>query len=91
MKRFIKHICIFFAIIITIVWSLNTLQRHFNSEPPHYKLHYLETVNTTSQYNGIIIGNSQATHSIRPSLLDTLDVMYYNLTLNGSNPDFYLK
>ena len=91
MKRFLKQVCLFCAVIIAIVLSLNTFQKRFNNEPPHYRLQYIETTNTQNQFNGVIIGSSQATHGIRPSILDSTHVDYYNLALNGSSPKFYLK
>jgi len=91
MKKFIRQLSLFFAIIFTILLSINTFQSHYNNEPPHYKLQYAETANSQSQFNGVIIGTSQATHGIRPTQLDTLNNKYYNLALNGSTPDFYIK
>ena len=91
MKIFFKQVCLFCAVIIAIVLSLNTFQKHFNNEPPHYKLQYIATTDIQNQFNGVIIGTSQATHGIRPSYLDNKHVNYYNLALNGSNPEFYLK
>jgi hypothetical protein len=91
MKRFLLGITSFSGIILVIIFLLNQFQRYFNNEPPHYKLQYQETTNSKSTYNGIIIGNSQATHSIRPSLLDTSNLKFFNLALNGSSPTFYIE
>jgi hypothetical protein len=70
---------------------MNEFQKHYNNEPPHYKMQYGEVINNKGRYNGIIIGNSQATHSIRPSLLNASDANFCNLAMNGSNPEFYFK
>lgn len=80
-----------FLTLLIIFISINIFQSHFNDDYPHYKLQYSETTNITSSYNGIIIGTSHATHSIRPSYLDSTGISFYNLSLNGSNPEFYLN
>lgn len=91
MKKFLQQLSIFSAIIFALMFLLNIFQSRYNNEPPHYRLQYIETANSQSKYNGAIIGTSMATHGIRPSQLDTLNRAYFNLALNGSSPDFYLK
>lgn len=91
MKRFIKHIAWISTIIGLLFLALNTFLSTYNDEPPHYRLQYQETLNQNGNYNGIIIGNSNATHSIRPSQLDTLDIRFFNLALNGATQNFYLN
>jgi len=91
MKRFLFETSYFFAAIFGIVLSLNTLQKHFNNEPPHYRKQYIETVDSRSICNAIIIGNSQATHSAIPSVMNTTGMDYYNLALNASSPSFYIN
>ncbi|MGD1839710.1 MAG: hypothetical protein ACFB0B_02280 [Thermonemataceae bacterium] len=91
MKKFLLQLSLFLTIILAIISLLNIFHSRHNNEPPHYKLQYTETTNSQSKYNSIIIGTSMATHGIRPSQLDTSERRYYNLALNGTTPDFYLK
>ena len=71
--------------------GMNTFQSYYNKEYPHYKLQYEELANKNSSYKGIIIGTSHATHAIQPSVLDKTGIQFYNFSLNGSNPEFYLN
>ncbi|PCI94745.1 MAG: hypothetical protein COB15_13310 [Flavobacteriales bacterium] len=54
-------------------------------------MQYREALNQRCNYNGLIIGNSKATHGIRPSKLDTTGIMFQNLSINGSGPNFYIE
>ncbi len=77
------------SFLILVFLALNIFLSKHNDEPPHYRLQYQESLNKNSIYNGAIIGNSNATHSIRPSKLDTLDIRFYNFALNGGTQNFY--
>jgi len=91
MTHFIKNIFIFLIGILGIFYSLNLFQSKFNIDPEHYKEQYFSATNTTSNTDGIILGTSHATHSIRPTILDESGITFYNYALNGANPEFYYK
>ena len=74
-----------------IGFVLNIVLGKYNNTPLHYGLQYNEVINKTVRANCIILGNSHATHSIRPSFLNTEGFIFYNLALNGSNPLFHLN
>jgi len=79
-----------FTLILTGVFSLfNFFQTFYNQEPEHYRKQYNSIINFKSEYDGIILGTSHATHSIRPSILDQSGIRFYNYALNGSNPEYY--
>jgi hypothetical protein len=89
MKPFIFKIGFFTLIILLFFTALNIFQGQFNNSPEQFKLKYEEIKYNKQKANGIIIGTSHAAHSIRPSLLDSTGINFYNFALNGSNPIFY--
>ncbi len=91
MKLFIKRLFFFALILAGIFGLINIFQTFYNLAPEHYKRQYSSIINFKSDYNGIILGTSRATHSIRPADLDQSGIQFYNYALNGSNPEFYLK
>lgn len=91
MKKFLNKTGVFAVIIVFIFTILNVFQWVYNDDPPHYRLQYQEVAKNNDVYNGVIIGTSQATHGIRPSMIDSKDIQFYNFSLNGSSPEFYLK
>jgi hypothetical protein len=91
MKLFVKKIFVFSLLVIIIFILINFFQKKYNIEPEHFKKQYESILNSKNKMDGIIIGTSHATHSMRPSILDKSGVKFYNYALNGSNPEFYLK
>lgn len=91
MKRYIYSLSVFALIVFTIFSALNLFHGYYSPDCEHYKLQYDEVKQKKVKANGIIIGASHGTHSIRPSLLDKTGYKFYNFCLNGANPDFYLK
>lgn len=91
MASFIKRTLFFLLIVVFAFTVLNFFQSYYNSEPEHYKKQYESIINYKNDYNGIILGTSHATHSIRPSILDKSGIQFYNYALNGANPEFYFK
>lgn len=91
MYTFIKHIFAFLLCLIGVFSLLNLLQSNFNLDPVQYKNQYSTATNSLPKIDGIILGTSHATHSLRPTLLDKSDVTFYNFALNGSNPEFNYK
>jgi hypothetical protein len=89
MVKFVKNIAWLSTVVFLLFLTLNIFLSQYNDDPPHYRLQYQESLSQTSDYNGVIIGNSKLTHSIRPSKLDTLDIKFYNLALNGATQHFY--
>jgi lysophospholipase L1-like esterase len=90
MGKFIRTILFFFLFFGAVVWALNDWMGKNNNEPEHYRKQFEEVVHRTFDADGIIIGNSHAVHGIRPSILDRTGIRFYNLSLNGSNPSYYL-
>jgi len=80
----------FIILTILIFFVLNKFQGFYNNEPSHYKLQYKEVFAPKAKTVGIIIGTSHHSHSIMPSLLDSSGIKFYNFSLNGSSPGFYL-
>jgi hypothetical protein len=87
MFTFIKRTFIFALILIGVFSLLNWLQTNFNTDPVHYKNQYAAAINTQTKIDGIIIGTSHATHSLRPKLLAQSGINFFNFALNGSNPE----
>ena len=91
MYRFIKYIFIFLLCLTGVFSLLNLLQSNFNLDPLQYKNQYSTAINSLPKIDGIILGTSHATHSLRPTLLDESNKTYYNFALNGANPEFNYK
>ena len=91
MKHFVKNYLLFVLLAILIFTSINIFQSTYNAEPTHYRKQYESIINNANVYNGIIIGTSHASHSLRPTILDASGIRYYNYSLNGSNPEFHYK
>lgn len=91
MTLFIKRIITLSLIVILVFIILNALQSSFNIDPIHYKKQYQKITSSKNDYDGIVIGTSHATHSIRPSILDKSGIRFYNFSLNGAKPEYYLK
>lgn len=90
MANFTKQILIFILIIVCISFILNLFQGYFNLDPKHYKKQYSSAKNfiPTHNINGIILGTSHSTHSLRPKILDKSGITFYNYALNGASPEF---
>lgn len=91
MTTFLKKIGILALTLVGIFIILNGIHATYNDDPPHYRLQYQEVVKNNGLYNGAIIGTSQATYGIKPSMIDSKNLHFFNFALNGSSPDFYLK
>jgi hypothetical protein len=91
MILFLKRSFSFSIVVLLVFIIMNLFQSYYNIEPEHYKKQYESITNYKNDYEGIIIGTSHATHSIRPSILDKSGIRFYNYSLNGSNPEFYFK
>ena len=87
MKKFLKEFAIFFLILILIAIIINYCfgHRYYN----HYELQYKEIVEQKKKIDCIILGTSHGTHGIRPEVLDSLRIGFYNFAMNGSSPEFY--
>src|SRR5436190_16329571 len=87
MKKFLKEFGIFCFVILVIVLVINYCfgKRYYT----HYELQYREAVGHSKKIDCIILGTSHGTHGIRPEVLDSLGLGFYNFAMNGSNPEFY--
>ena len=87
MKRFLKDFAILFVIVLLLAVVINYIfgKRYYN----HYELQYKEIVDHKKKIDGIILGTSHGTHGIRPQVLDSLGIGFYNFSMNGGNPQFY--
>ena len=87
MKKFLNDFGIFFLIVLLLAVVINYCfgKRYYN----HYELQYNEIIKHTKKIDGIILGTSHGTHSVRPQVLDSLGIGFYNFSMNGGNPKFY--
>lgn len=87
MKKFLNEFGIFFLIIALLAVVINYCfgKRYYN----HYELQYKEIVEHKKKIDCIILGTSHGTHGIRPEILDSMGVGFYNFAMNGSSPEFY--
>jgi hypothetical protein len=88
---FLIKISLFGLLLVSISIGINYFQNHYNQEPEHYKLQFQEVISKKENANAIIIGTSHSTHSVRPSYLNNTRYKFYNFSLNGSNPSYYLN
>jgi len=88
MVHFIKNGLRFCVILIILVLPVNRWLTYYNGTPSHYELQYRELWNPQQSYQGIVLGASHATHAIRPSALDSSGIRFYNLALDGANPEY---
>jgi hypothetical protein len=91
MGFFLKQLLLFILLVIFVFAGINLFQTFYNAEPVQYKNKYESVINDSQVFNGIILGTSYATHSMRPTLLDESGYRFYNYAFNGSNPEFHLK
>ncbi|GAB5525400.1 MAG: hypothetical protein Roseis2KO_32720 [Roseivirga sp.] len=94
MKKFVQHTLMFLALFGVIFSGLNIHQANHPFEPTHYHKKYaaLFTSQESDQdINGIIIGNSLAAYSLKPSILDQTAVRYYNFAYGRADLDFYMN
>jgi len=87
MKKFLKELVLIFAVILLLAITIN--YRFGKNYYNHYELQYRELVAPKKKIDGIILGTSHATHGIRPEVLDSLGLGFYNFSMNGGNPEFY--
>ncbi len=87
MKKFLKEFGIFFLIILLLGVIINySLGKNYYN---HFELQYKEIVDPKKKIDGIILGTSHGTHGIRPQVLDSIGIGFYNFAMNGGNPEFY--
>ena len=91
MRKFLKSVVAFTLIIILLGISLNFFLGKYPLEPVHYRLQFDEVNNPRVKANSIVIGTSHAVHAIRPALLNGEEYRFYNFSLNGARPSYYLK
>ena len=89
MKKFLLNLLLL-GIIVAIPFGIINYYLGF-LEHDYYRWSYDEVKAENENIEGIILGNSQATHGIRPSYLYTLDVDFFNFALNGSDSKFWLN
>ncbi len=91
MRHFVYKLLLFILIIYIIVFGLNFILAKCNNAPLYFSLQYDEVINKKVKANCIIIGTSHGTHAIRPSYLNTDKYKFYNFSLSGAGPGFYIK
>lgn len=89
MKKFLGRLLLFSFCLSLLLLGLHFFQKKYNRDPPHYALHYQELYQAQTKSNAIIIGASHAVHGIRPALLNSESLQFYNFALNGAGPKFY--
>ena len=87
MKKFLREFGLFCLIILALALVINYCfgKRYYT----HYELQYKEILENSKKIDCIILGTSHGTHGIRPEVLDSLGLGFYNFAMNGSNPEFY--
>ena len=87
MRKFLKELGVFFLIILLlgVVVNYSFGKNYYN----HFELQYKEIVDPKKKIDGIILGTSHGTHGIRPQVLDSIGIGFYNFAMNGGNPEFY--
>lgn len=70
---------------------INIFQSQYNATPEFYKLQYYDVQKSSTHFEGIIIGSSRSVCSIRPSILDSSGITFYNFALPAANPKFYYQ
>src|SRR6185295_4731084 len=76
MKKFLRELVIIFAVILLLAIIIN--YRFGKNYYNHYELQYKELVTPKKKIDGIILGTSHGTHGIRPEVLDSLGIGFYN-------------
>jgi len=87
MKKFLAELGGLFLIILLLAAIINYDfgKNYYN----HYELQYREIAEQKKAIDGIILGTSHGTHGIRPEVLDSLGIRFYNFSMDGGNPKFY--
>lgn len=92
MRSFLEKIFLFVLITAMLFTLAEILFARYNGEPRHYALQYREIYDHTQQsINGIILGSSHSTHALRPSLLDSAGIRFYNYSFVAAGPRFYSR
>lgn len=87
MKKFLREFGIFFLILLGLALVIN--YRFGKSYYSHFELQYNEITGHKKNIDCIILGTSHGTHGIRPEILDSLGIGFYNFAMNGGNPEFF--
>ncbi len=86
MKAFLKHLLGFLLLFIVLCAIIEfQLSKNINN---NHELQYAEVLHNTKHANAIIFGASHSTDGIRPAVLDSLGLRFYNFSFTGSNPKF---
>lgn len=91
MKKFIITSLAFFIVMIIPFSIINLFQSHYNTTPEFYKFQYDAVQKRSNYFEGIIIGSSRSVCAIRPSILDSSGITFYNYSLPAANPKFYYQ
>jgi len=89
-KRFLLKSSIFFTLLLIIAVFLNSRFKHTIHPNDYYRFQYEEIIHRTVNADNVIIGTSHATHGIQPEILNKSGTSFFNFSLNGANPKFYL-
>lgn len=87
MKKFLREVGIFFLLLLTLALIIN--YRFGKSYYSHFELQYKEVIEHKKNIGGIILGTSHGAHGIRPQVLDSTGIGFYNFAMNGGNPEFF--
>ena len=88
MKIFLKKIIYFTSVLLIVFFALNQLQKHYNAGVQYNKLDYDALFHNNTKYDGIIIGTSHSAMGIRPSILDSSGMSFFNFATNGVNASY---
>lgn len=88
MSEFLRKALVFSFLIGLSFFGINAFLSVYNGEPLHYKKQYESATDKKTNYNGIILGSSHATHGIRPTFINNKKHRFYNFAFNGANPEF---
>jgi|GEM_PF-1359996 len=89
MKNFLTRILAFTFTVFLLFFVLNIFTGRYNTDPKFYKMQYKAVKETSTRIDGIIIGTSHSLNAIRPSILDSTGISFYNCSLLGAGPEFY--
>ena len=91
MKKYLAQVLIFGVVFLIPCFLLNVYHKKQTNDPPHYSQVFSEIEENQNNSNGIVIGSSQSGFSVKPSLLDIKDYKFYNFSMNGGGPNYFLN
>lgn len=89
MRKFLKKIAFFLFSLLLILMLMNYWMDY--ESYPYCPLQYDEIFYPKVNADLVILGASQATHSINPKYLESADLRVFNFALDGAPPSFYLN